>query len=59
MRKNCVILLKTRSAEQIEEEALARTLNDKLEMIGDEKSGLYLFDKDILNVSVEEESPEM
>lgn len=40
-------------AEQIEEEALARTLNDKLEMIGDEKSGLYLFDRDILNVSVE------
>ena len=39
-------------AEQIEEEALARTLNDKLEMIGDEKSGLYLFDQDILNVSV-------
>ena len=39
-------------AEQIEEEALARTMNDKLELIGDEKSGLYLFDKDILNVSV-------
>jgi ferritin len=39
-------------AEQIEEESLARTLNDKLEMIGDEKSGLYLFDQDILNVSV-------
>lgn len=39
-------------AEQIEEEALARTLNDKLELIGDEKSGLYLFDKDILTVSV-------
>lgn len=39
-------------AEQIEEEALARTLNDKLELIGDEKSGLYLFDRDILNVSV-------
>ncbi|MBT8219428.1 MAG: ferritin [Bacteroidia bacterium] len=39
-------------AEQVEEEALARTLNDKLEMIGDEKSGLYLFDRDILNVSV-------
>lgn len=39
-------------AEQIEEEGLARTLNDKLEMIGDEKSGLYLFDADILNVSV-------
>lgn len=42
-------------AEQIEEEALARTLLDKLELIGDEKSGLYLFDKDILTVSVEGE----
>lgn len=39
-------------AEQIEEEALARTINDKLELIGDEKSGLYLFDRDILLVSV-------
>ena len=39
-------------AEQIEEEALARTLNDKLELIGDDKGGLYLFDKDILTVSV-------
>ncbi len=39
-------------SEQIEEEALARTLNDKLELIGDEKSGLYLFDQDILSVSV-------
>ena len=41
-------------AEQMEEEALARTLNDKLELIGDEKSGLYLFDKDILSISMEE-----
>lgn len=39
-------------SEQIEEEALARTLNDKLELIGDDKSGLYLFDKDILSVTV-------
>ena len=39
-------------AEQIEEEALARTLCDKLEMIGDDKSGLYLFDRDVLQVSV-------
>lgn len=39
-------------AEQIEEEALARNINDKLELIGDEKSGLYLLDRDILNVSV-------
>lgn len=37
-------------AEQIEEERLARILNDKLEMIGDDKSGLYLFDRDVLNV---------
>lgn len=37
-------------AEQIEEEALARTINDKLELIGDEKSGLYLLDKDILSL---------
>ncbi len=40
--------------EQLEEEALARTLLDKLELIGDEKSGLYLFDKDILTVTVGE-----
>ncbi len=39
-------------AEQIEEEALARTINDKLELIGDDKGGLYLLDRDILNVSV-------
>lgn len=39
-------------AEQIEEEALARTMNDKLELIGDDKGGLYLFDKDILTISV-------
>jgi ferritin len=35
-------------AEQIEEERLARTLNDKLELIGDDKGGIYLFDRDIL-----------
>lgn len=35
-------------SEQIEEEALARTLNDKLELVGDDKGGIYLFDKDIL-----------
>ena len=41
-------------AEQIEEEALARTLNDKLELIGDDRSGLYMFDRDILQVTVVE-----
>jgi len=34
--------------EQMEEESLARECNDKLEMIGDDKSGLYLFDRDIV-----------
>lgn len=33
--------------EQLEEEAVARTLLDKLNIIGNDKSGLYLFDKDI------------
>jgi ferritin len=36
-------------SEQIEEEKNARILNDKLELVGDDKSGLYLFDRDILN----------
>lgn len=35
-------------AEQIEEERLARTLNDKLELVGDDKGGIYLFDRDIM-----------
>lgn len=34
--------------EQMEEERLARECNDKLELIGDDKSGLYLFDRDIM-----------
>ncbi|MCL4110082.1 UNVERIFIED_CONTAM: hypothetical protein GTU68_057312 [Idotea baltica] len=38
-------------SEQIEEEALARSLNDKLELIGDDKGGMYLFDRDILMLS--------
>jgi ferritin len=36
-------------SEQIEEERIARTLNDKLDLIGDDRSGLYLFDRDIVN----------
>ena len=35
--------------EQIEEERTARVLNDKLELIGDDRSGVYLFDRDIMN----------
>ena len=38
-------------AEQIEEEALARHILDKLKLIGDDKGGLYLFDSDIVNMN--------
>jgi ferritin len=34
-------------AEQLEEEALARNILDKLKMIGNDKAGLYLFDRDL------------
>jgi ferritin len=40
-------------AEQIEEEAQARTILDKISLIGDAKSGLYMFDKDIKSLNVE------
>ena len=39
-------------SEQIEEEALARTILDKLKLIGDDKGGLYLFDRDINQLTV-------
>ncbi len=38
-------------AEQIEEEATARTILDKINLIGDDKGGLYLFDNDMKNFS--------
>jgi len=34
-------------SEQIEEEALARNILDKISLIGDDKGGFYLFDNDI------------
>jgi len=34
-------------AEQVEEEAQARTILDKINLIGNDKGGLYLFDNDI------------
>lgn len=39
-------------AEQIEEEAQARTILDKINLIGDDKGGLYLFDNDIKQLSI-------
>ena len=40
-------------SEQIEEEKLARNILDKLEMIGSDKGGLYLFDRDVVTLSVD------
>lgn len=37
--------------EQLEEEATARTLLDKLNIIGDDRSGHYMFDRDINSIS--------
>jgi ferritin len=34
-------------AEQVEEESQAKTILDKINLIGDDKGGLYLFDRDI------------
>ena len=39
-------------AEQIEEEAQAKTILDKINLIGDDKGGLYLFDRDIQQLVV-------
>ena len=38
-------------AEQIEEEALARNILDKINLIGNDKGGLYLFDRDIQQIT--------
>ena len=40
-------------SEQIEEEKLARNILDKLEMIGSDKGGLYLFDRDVVTLNVD------
>jgi ferritin len=39
-------------AEQIEEEATAKNILDKINLIGDDKGGLYLFDRDIQQIAV-------
>lgn len=45
-------------SEQLEEEAVARTLLDKLNIIGDDKSGHYMFDRDINAIAQEADVPE-
>lgn len=42
-------------SEQMEEERLARTLLDKLNLIGNDKSGIYMFDRDLMNGAGAEE----
>ena len=39
-------------AEQIEEEAQAKLILDKINLIGDDKGGLYLFDRDIQQMAL-------
>lgn len=39
-------------SEQIEEEATAKNILDKINLIGDDKGGLYLFDRDIQLLAV-------
>jgi ferritin len=34
-------------SEQLEEEAMARTILDKLKLIGNDNGGLYMFDRDL------------
>ena len=45
-------------SEQIEEEALARNILDKINLIGDDKGGLYLFDSDVKRLIAVENAPE-
>lgn len=40
-------------SEQLEEEALARTILDKVNMIGEDKAGLYMLDRDLENSSIQ------
>ena len=39
-------------AEQIEEEAQAKMILDKINLIGEDRGGLYLFDRDIQQIAV-------
>ena len=40
-------------SEQLEEEALARTMLDKLKLIGGDKGGMYMFDRDLENATIQ------
>lgn len=40
-------------SEQLEEEALARTILDKIRLIGNDKGGMYMFDRDLENSAIQ------
>lgn len=40
-------------SEQLEEEALARTILDKIKLIGNDKGGMYMFDRDLENSAIQ------
>lgn len=40
--------------EQMEEERLARNILDKLNLIGNDKSGMYMFDRDLESMKTED-----
>lgn len=44
-------------SEQLEEEALARNILDKLKIIGSDKGGLYMFDRDIQSMQAANANP--
>jgi ferritin len=44
-------------SEQLEEEALARNVLDKLHLIGNDKGGLYLFDRDMEQMATKAITP--
>jgi ferritin len=44
-------------SEQLEEEALARTILDKLRLIGGDNGGMYMFDRDLENSAILPKNP--
>lgn len=45
-------------AEQIEEESQAKVILDKINLIGNDKGGLYLFDRDMLHTTINNSAKE-
>jgi ferritin len=46
-------------SEQLEEEALARSVLDKLRLIGGDKGGMYMFDRDLESAATASESADV